>query len=593
MRFFSTPIPAGSAARAATVVALSTLNLGAAQSAADHVQMRLGYGPSAESEDFIQAAGIEAWIDANLDATLGPDSLRLTDLLAAIDASSVGPIPDPSDQSHGSNAVVAAILLAHALYSGNQLVETATRFWHTHLTVKSGSMRLYFEKNKKEPGTLANAHKGYFTWLEDDTFRTLALGSFYDLLEASAFGVPMMVYLDTARSDAINPNENYGRELLELHTLGVGNFCEADVHNAAKLFTGFTIRRLPAGQYGVLDATPLEEIDVYMLGDFTLDGATDFDDILHVLANWGPSEQDIDNDGMIGFQELLAVTSNQDPQHWVWSPWFDTADYYEGTKTFYLTGPGPDCTGAPTFVIDPPKNPTHAEMVDEAKSFLQHLALHPSTAAFVSAKFIEWYVYPIDPDADPTSWPQEIQDLRDACVATWLSSGGHVRDVLEVIFSSDVFLQSDLARFAKRETPLESAVSVVRRLEGADPTSGLIQTYDQLFDLWKGVDGVQSLFDYPSPEGYSETPTDSLIERLTLNEKLFLDGLLPSTWIDPLPQDLTVLSQTLLKLFYPGNYDAEDLQTVADFTNLNALDFETEVRRVANLVASFTQGFRQ
>ena len=71
--------------------------------------------------------------------------------------------------------------------------------------------------------------------------RAHALGRFSDLLAASAKHPSMLRYLDAASSRRGAPNENYARELMELHTVGVGNYTEADVRAAARVLTGMTV----------------------------------------------------------------------------------------------------------------------------------------------------------------------------------------------------------------------------------------------------------------------------------------------------------------------------------------------------------------
>src|SRR4030095_2643691 len=74
--------------------------------------------------------------------------------------------------------------------------------------------------------------------------RRHALGKFSDLLLASALLPAMMRYLDNAASDRRSVNENYGRELLELHTVGIdGGYNEKDVRNCAYVMTGRTVDR--------------------------------------------------------------------------------------------------------------------------------------------------------------------------------------------------------------------------------------------------------------------------------------------------------------------------------------------------------------
>ena len=70
-----------------------------------------------------------------------------------------------------------------------------------------------------------------------------ALGNFADLLQAVSIDPAMLDFLDGRRSTKENPNENFGRELLELYSVGVGNFTEADVKAAARALTGWKVQR--------------------------------------------------------------------------------------------------------------------------------------------------------------------------------------------------------------------------------------------------------------------------------------------------------------------------------------------------------------
>ena len=75
------------------------------------------------------------------------------------------------------------------------------------------------------------------------TFRSLALAPFPDAGARGDVDAAMLVYLDGATSTGKSPNENYGRELLELFTLGLGNYTETDVQSGARALTGWTVRR--------------------------------------------------------------------------------------------------------------------------------------------------------------------------------------------------------------------------------------------------------------------------------------------------------------------------------------------------------------
>jgi len=114
-----------------------------------------------------------------------------------------------------------------ALYSPNQLQEQMTWFWMNHFNV-------YADKN--DIGT-------YIDQYEERAIRPHALGKFRDLLAATLRSPAMLVYLDNTQNAAGHLNENYARELMELHTLGVkGGYTQTDVQELARILTGLGIR---------------------------------------------------------------------------------------------------------------------------------------------------------------------------------------------------------------------------------------------------------------------------------------------------------------------------------------------------------------
>jgi uncharacterized protein (DUF1800 family) len=112
------------------------------------------------------------------------------------------------------------------LASDQPLVERMTLFWHNHFTSSIAKVR----------------YVPSLYW-QNVLFRREALGNFATLLKAVARDPAMLIYLDGVRSVARQPNENFGRELLELFTLGEGHYSEADIKNAARAFTGWSIDR--------------------------------------------------------------------------------------------------------------------------------------------------------------------------------------------------------------------------------------------------------------------------------------------------------------------------------------------------------------
>lgn len=127
-----------------------------------------------------------------------------------------------------------AATLSRQLYSRRQLFEVLVEFWSNHFNV-----------------THSDGPARYYKTVDDRAvIRAHALGRFGDLLRASAQSPAMLAYLDNASNVVGGPNENYARELLELHTLGVdGGYSEADVAEVARCFTGWTIDARGAGDH--------------------------------------------------------------------------------------------------------------------------------------------------------------------------------------------------------------------------------------------------------------------------------------------------------------------------------------------------------
>ncbi|WP_018693979.1 DUF1800 domain-containing protein [Algicola sagamiensis] len=114
-------------------------------------------------------------------------------------------------------------LLSRMLFSKRQLQEVMAWFWENHFS------------------TNYNTHDNVlYEFQENTAFRTHALGQFRDLLSASAKSPAMIYYLNNAQNRKGAPNENYAREIMELHTLGVdGGYTSTDVAELSKIFTGW------------------------------------------------------------------------------------------------------------------------------------------------------------------------------------------------------------------------------------------------------------------------------------------------------------------------------------------------------------------
>ena len=132
--------------------------------------------------------------------------------------------------------------LFRMIHSRRPLQEKMALFWHNHfatayskLNVDSGTMQAA-KMLAYKPGAL----RGPQGQLE--LFREYALGNFRDLVVKVAQDPAMLVWLDGKSNTAAKPQENFGREVMELFTMGVGHYTEPDVYAAARVFTGWNLQ---------------------------------------------------------------------------------------------------------------------------------------------------------------------------------------------------------------------------------------------------------------------------------------------------------------------------------------------------------------
>ncbi|HFQ94670.1 MAG TPA: DUF1800 family protein, partial [Anaerolineae bacterium] len=241
---------------------------------------RAGYGPRPGDLERARQMGLAAWLEEQLD----PDSIEDTaaDLLLRNLTLYQMDVTQLIEQDR-KDATVELIgsTIFRTLYSRRQLYEALVEFWSDHFNI-------YLRKNQVMP--LAKI-------IDDrDVIRPHALGKFRDLLWASAKSQAMLIYLDNARNTKEHPNENYARELLELHTLGVNaGYTQADVQEAARILTGWTVRRRgrQAGQVVFReDAHDFGQKTV--LGQtFAGQGEAELDELLEMLATHPATAQRI------------------------------------------------------------------------------------------------------------------------------------------------------------------------------------------------------------------------------------------------------------------------------------------------------------
>lgn len=186
---------------------------------------RAGFGPRPGQIGQLKKTGLESYVDRQIKAE-EDEPLALTLQLNRIEALQIDgmELRDLPENEMLRQLQMAALL--RAVYSPNQLRERMVDFWGNHFNIY--------------------ARKGLTSYrLPTDhlnVIRQHALTSFPQMLKASAHSPAMLGYLDNRLNRSGVANENYARELMELHTLGVrGGYSQKDVQEVARCFTGWTI----------------------------------------------------------------------------------------------------------------------------------------------------------------------------------------------------------------------------------------------------------------------------------------------------------------------------------------------------------------
>ncbi|MFO0827157.1 MAG: DUF1800 domain-containing protein [Phycisphaerales bacterium] len=193
-----------------------------------HLLNRVTFGPRPGDRERVADSGIDAYLAGQL----RPDSIDDTRCDWRVGA--IEPLGEHRAElyEHTPEELLVALgrsRVIRAVHSKRQLFETMVEFWCDHFNIV--------------------VQKGECRWMriadEFETVRPHALGRFRDLVRASATSPAMLIYLDGHDNKVVHPgdppNENYARELLELHTLGVdGGYTQRDVLEAARCLSGWT-----------------------------------------------------------------------------------------------------------------------------------------------------------------------------------------------------------------------------------------------------------------------------------------------------------------------------------------------------------------
>ena len=369
---------------------------------------------------------------------------------------------------------LAQAKMVRAILSERQLQEVMTDFWFNHFNI-------YIAKDSDQ---------WYTTSYERDAIRKNALGKFGDLLLATAQSPAMMVYLDNwlsigpdSQANGVNPgnprskpgnkglNENYGREIMELHTVGVnGGYTQADVTNLAAILTGWTVNQ--PGQAGPFQFDPKKHepgTKIWMghsVGSgaaFVIQGTQAIDATLAARA--APPMDDMQMDDM------------------------------------QMGGATPGAEQKAVALASAPGN----EGMKEGLEALNLLAHSPRTAHFISWKIAQRFVADDPPPA-----------LVERMARTFLASDGDIKAVLRTLVASPEFNSRQYFR-NKVKTPMEFLTSAYRTTL-TDPSNpgALVNTIKNM--------GMPLYYALP-PTGYYITAdhwmnTGALVDRLNFAYQL-------------------------------------------------------------------------
>jgi uncharacterized protein (DUF1800 family) len=422
---------------------------------------------------------------------------------------SVSPVYSKLANTTASLNDLRAYHVLHAVQSNRQLYEVLSQFFENHFTTEHQKINDWFDMNYANAITNATIRDWLavdLDWREYDKWRQLLLNpncTFYDLLKVSVESPAMIIYLDTILSTRTAANENYARELLELHTFGADNgYIQQDIVDMAKIWTGWSVaKKAPAASDPF---SPPVSDPTNSPGIFTLHFRTNNHNYTSTKRLFTNNVIDTRFGSQFGGGQSYALTVN--------------ANAYTGTNG-----------------------------LREGYVVLDHLANLPYTMEFLSVKLCRTFVHEnfdfgVYDYTDP-NLSAEAALIRD-CMTAWntpASDGrkGNIRSVLRVIFNSDLF-RGHAASRQKIKTPLEYSVSAVRALRTIRTTSEGYVTPTADTDGY-GISGVSgntsplarmggmALFNKTEPDGYSEfgriwLNTANLCERMRFSQHLLMSG---------------------------------------------------------------------
>src|SRR5688572_26108678 len=204
----------------------------------DHLLRRAGFGASLADAGTFRNMSTAAAVDHLVDYEGRPDDvdgrIGRPDHVQVVSKDVFAPDIDINDARQR--------WMFRMIHTRRPLQEKMALFWHNHfatayskLVADSGEVQAA-KMLAHKPGVLRGPQG------QIELFRQYALGNYRDLLFQVAMDPAMVVWLDGKTNTKAKPQENFGREIMELFTVGVGHYTEADVYAAARVFTGWNLR---------------------------------------------------------------------------------------------------------------------------------------------------------------------------------------------------------------------------------------------------------------------------------------------------------------------------------------------------------------
>ena len=502
-----------------------------------HVLGRTGYGGDEWTRGRIGTLGIQGYIDEQIN----PASIDESTNNELINRRATLIPPDDVNE-------LLALDIVNAVYARRQLEQQVTMFWDNHFNTDHAESFDWFNfYSDLFPATQALEAAGLH-YEAQNQFRDLAFnGTFRDILEASGLGRAMIIYLDTVSNIASAPNENYPRELLELHTMGVnGGYTQQDIVQLAKVFTGWNVCKK----------------DASVAGD--------------PLAACIPSN--------------TYGTGTEPPGLWVVN--FRTSRHDTSQKTLFA--------GTPYQAVIPSTASNPSAGINDAALAFDAICAHPSTPRFIVKKLLQRFV-----DEQPT------QAMIDAVVAAWNNPAnphgiGDLREVLRAVLAQSAFRDPAHAG-GKIKSPFEHVTSALRAVRGMTDGQSSVRNYlNRMSELFH-QNPVPTGF---SEIGADWLDTNNLLERQNFGYDMATKtattfgadviGLLNANGVSTAasPNNAPAIVDFLSGVLFGGALTASERQRAIDYLNTNdsgspSSYTDTRIRETAAYLMGLAQFLEQ